>query len=419
MERWTRVFDDVERDVGSIRLPQWGRVVSVAGMVPWLVVGPDGVPVEPVRRFLVDFVARDNRPGSVRSYAYDLLRWWRWLRAVGVEWDKATPAEVRDLVLWLKQTAKPRQVPRTASAAMAGRVNPITRKRYLGDQYEPRTIRHSNAVLRSFYLFWIEMGVGPLINPVRLDRRGRRPNAHHNPLEPFRPEGKIRYNPKVPKRRPRAMPDERWNDLFAGLRSNRDRAILALGISNAARASELLGVRGVDLDWGEQLVRVFRKGTGAEQWLPASPEAFVWIRLYLAELGPLEPNEPIWWTLRRRDHGDGLRRQPMNYEALRAVFRRVNALLGTNYSMHDLRHSAALRMSRDEALSMRDVQTILGHAHLSTTADVYLVEDEDQVIRRVQQHLVEREQRAQQSPPPVAVGYDSNDLSVLFGGNPQ
>jgi integrase/recombinase XerD len=413
------VFDDVERDVGSIRLPQWGRVVSVAGTVPWLVVDPDGAPVEPVRRFLVDFVARDNRAGSVRSYAYDLLRWWRWLRAVGVEWDKATPAEVRDLVLWLKQTGKTRQAPRTTSAGTAGRVNPITRKRHLGDRYEPRTIRHSNAVLRSFYLFWIEIGEGPLINPVRLDRRGRRPNAHHNPLEPFRPEGKIRYNPKVPKSRPRAMPDERWKDLFAGLRSNRDRAILALGISNAARASELLGVRGVDLDWGEQLVRVFRKGTGVEQWLPASPEAFVWIRLYLAELGPLEPNEPIWWTLRRRDHGDGLRRQPMNYEALRAVFRRVNALLGTNYSMHDLRHSAALRMSRDEALSMRDVQTILGHTHLSTTADVYLVKDEDQVIRRVQQHLIEREHRAQQPLPTVAAGYDSDDLSVLFGGNPQ
>jgi integrase len=265
----------------------------------------------------------------------------------------------------------------------------------------------------------MELGDGPLVNPVALDRKGRRPNAHHNPLEPFRPEGRIRYNPKVPKRKSREMPDERWNELFAGLRSNRDRAILAVAISNAARASELLGVRGVDLDWGEQLVRVFRKGSDAEQWLPASPEAFVWIRLYLAEFGRLEPNEPLWWTLRRRDHGDGLRRQPMNYEALRAVFRRVNALLGTNYSMHDLRHTAAIRMSRDEALSMRDVQTILGHVHLSTTADVYLVEDEAQVIRRVQQHLVEREQHVQLPPPPVAVGYDDGDLSVLFGGLPQ
>jgi integrase/recombinase XerD len=109
-------------------------------------------------------------------------------------------------------------------------------------------------------------------------------------------------------------------------------------VSNAVRASELLGLRGVDLDWGEQTVRVTRKGTGAEQWLPASPEAFVWIRLYLAEIGELDPGEPIWRTLRRRDHGDGLRRQPMTYETLRVVFRRVNTVLGTNYSTHDLRH---------------------------------------------------------------------------------
>jgi hypothetical protein len=69
---------------------------------------------------------------------------------------------------------------------------------------------------------------------------------------------------------------------------------------------------------------------------------------------------------------------------------------------------------------MRDVQRILGHAHLSTTADVYLVEDEAQVIRRVQQHLTAREQRIRQpAPPPVAVGYDVGDLSVLFGRAPQ
>jgi integrase len=76
-------------------------------------------------------------------------------------------------------------------------------------------------------------------------------------------------------------------------------------------------------------------------------------------------------------------------------------------------------MSRDESLTMRDVQVILGHAHLSTTADVYLVEDEAEVIRRVRQHLAAREQRVQQAAPPPAAGYDAGDLSVLFGGIPQ
>jgi hypothetical protein len=58
-------------------------------------------------------------------------------------------------LLWLRQAAKPRRSPRTTSAATAGTINPITGKRYLGDQYEPRTIRHSN-VVRSFYEFWID-----------------------------------------------------------------------------------------------------------------------------------------------------------------------------------------------------------------------------------------------------------------------
>jgi integrase/recombinase XerD len=407
----------VERDIAAIVLPKWGRVVSFDGVVPWLVVDDGGVPVEPVWVFLRDFVARGNRPGSVRSYAYVLLRWWRWLRVVGVEWDKATSAEVRDLVLWLGQAVKDRNSPRVVSAATAGTVNPITGKRYLDDRFGPRTIRHSNAVIRSFYVYWIELGEGPLVNPVALARsRGGRPNAHHNPMQPYRPEGRIRYNPKLPKRRPRAMSDEQWLDLFAALRSNRDRALLALAVSNAARAGELLGIRCCDLDWGDQLVRVRRKGSGAEQWLPASPDGFVWLRLWLADAATLTGQDVVWQTLRRRDHGQGLTHQPLTYDALRAVLRRANHLLGTNWTMHDLRHTCALRMARDKRVSLRDVQVILGHAHLSTTADIYLIEDDEAVIERVVEHLSARQQPAPPIPTP-RVGYDADDLHVLFGGD--
>jgi len=410
------LFDEVERDVGSIRLPRWGRVVPDGGVVPWLLVDPSGEPVAPVRQFLADFVARGNRAGSVRSYAYDLLRWWRWLQVMDVGWCRATSAEVRDFVLWLGQASKARRAARTVSAATAGTVNPVTRKQHLDDRYQPRTVRHSNAVLRAFYEFWIERGEGPLVNPVPLDRRGRRPNAHHNPMEPFRAGGRIRYNPKVPKRAPRAMPDERWRELFAAMRSNRDRAILALAISTAARAGELLGLRGGDLDWGDQLIRVRRKGSGAEQWLPASPEAFVWLRLYVAEIGDLSADGAVWLTLRRRRRGGGaLERRPLNYEALRALLRRANVVLGSNWTMHDARHTCAIRMVRDDALSLRDIQTILGHAHLATT-QIYLEDDDTEVFRRVRQHLASREEAAHEAPLPVAGGYDAADLAVLFGG---
>ena len=323
-------------------------------------------------------------------------------------------------MLWLKLASKQRNSPRTKSAATAGTINPITRKRHLNDRYSVRTIRHSNAVVRAFYEYWIEIGQGPLVNPIPLDRRGGRANAHHNPMRPFRPEGRIRYNPKLPKQQIREIPDERWRDLFGVLPSNRDRALLVLAVSTAARAQETLGIKPVDLDWGDQLVRVVRKGTRAEQWLPAGPEAFVWLRLYVAEIGEhLDPNEPLWQTRRRRDRGAGLRRQPLTYDALRKVLTRANDALGTNWTMHDLRHTAALRMSRDENLTLRDVQAILGHAHLSTTAEIYLVEDQAEVIRRVQCHLAEREQRAAQPMVPVSTGYEAADLDVLFGRSSQ
>ena len=143
------------------------------------------------------------------------------------------------------------------------------------------------------------------------------------PLRPFRAGGRMAYNPRLPKQQPRALSDERWTDLFAALRSNRDRALLSLTISSAARSGEILGLRGVDVDWGEQLYGFAVKGQRAAQWLPASPEAFVWLRLYLDDLAtPLGSNDPVWWTLRRRDHGDGLARQPVE---LRSAARGIPA----------------------------------------------------------------------------------------------
>jgi hypothetical protein len=79
------------------------------------------------------------------------------------------------------------------------------------------------------------------------------------------------------------------------------------------------------------------------QHLPASADAFVWLRLYQQEmlnLIPRGPAEPVWWTLRQPF-------RPLTYDAARMVFTRVNRLLGANWTLHDLRHSATKRSLRD------------------------------------------------------------------------
>jgi site-specific recombinase XerD len=210
-------------------------------------------------------------------------------------------------------------------------------------------------------------------------------------------------------RMPRCIPDKKFDQLFSALPSNRDRALVAFWVSTGARASELLGATTGDTDPGQQLITVIRKGTRFMQQLPASPDAFVWLRLYQAQMEGLVPagrDQPLWWTLLRP-----FRR--LAYHGAEAMFARANATLGANWTLHDLRHTAAYRMARDPGLPVTDVQWILGHAHLSTTQR-YLNPLTEDVIADVLAFHDRRGQAGPVRPGPVA-GYRADSLRNLFG----
>ena len=98
-------------------------------------------------------------------------------------------------------------------------------------------------------------------------------------MEPHRNEKAGLAGPRSPARA-RPIPDEKFDELFALLPSHRDRALAAFWVSTSARASELLRATAGDADAGQQLITVIRKGSRRMQRLPASPDAFVWLRLY-------------------------------------------------------------------------------------------------------------------------------------------
>jgi integrase len=391
-----------------------GLVETGRPFEPYQLVDPDGVVIGCVAEYLRELQGRGRAEGTQRSYCLALLRWFRFLWAAGVPWDQATRAEARDFMRWLQVAGKPDR-PHWRTGAPPGErrepgtANAVTGRSSPGRGFAVATILHCESAARGFYGYHLEAGTGPMVNPFPPARAGRA-HAHRSPMEPFARARSGLYRPRQAQRIPRQIPDGLFDELFAGLGSHRDRALVAFWVSTGARAAELLGARGADADPGAQTVTVVRKGSRALQPLPASPDAFVWLRLYQSEFRrrvPAGRDDPLWWTLRRPF-------RQLSYPAARAMFTRAGGLLGANWSLHDLRHTAAYRMARDPGMPITDVQWVLGHAHLSTT-QIYVTPAPDDVIASVLAHHG-RQRAGQAAPPPApAAGYRPETLDVLFG----
>lgn len=380
----------MERDVTGLVVPTVGTVAHIEAGPGTVLLDAAGEPVEEVSEFFATMLACGASFSSLRSYGMALLRWWRFLAAIDVPWQRASRIEARDFVLWMRL------------------VGPSGRRR----GYAPATINHALAVIKMFYADRIRAGDGPLINPVpEADHRlGRRSQAHHNPMQPFALGPRAPLRQKMPERLPRHLPDRVFDELFATLRSDRDRALLAFYVSTGARASELLGVTVDRVDPGDQRIGVHRKGSGRLQWLPASADAFVWLRLYEQQTQRPDGECALWLTRRRPV-------RPLTYSAARRMLQRANESLGTAWTLHDLRHTAAQRMVEDPSMTLSDVQWVLGHAHITTT-QIYLRPREEEVVTRVLAHHLGRAERPTTPPPPPVdtAGYSAEVLAVLFGG---
>src|SRR6266536_5633126 len=163
-----------ERDLASLVVPRAGSVVSVDDVwEPVRLLDSSGAPVGAVRAFLQDLQAAGRSTATQRSYAMDLLRWFRFGWAIDVRWDQATRVEARDFCRWLSLRDKPARASGTAARAVRGQPNAVTGRPGPGDRYAAATRAHSETVLRVFYAFHRDAGTGPMVNPFPLARERR------------------------------------------------------------------------------------------------------------------------------------------------------------------------------------------------------------------------------------------------------
>ncbi len=206
------------------------------------------------------------------------------------------------------------------------------------------TIRLHFAALRTFFKYLVERH-GLADNPLKQVQLPKLDKKLPVVMTPKQIEALLTAPLIVPKE-PRAP---KWMPL-------RDAAILELFYSSGLRLSELSGLNVPDIDPYNESVRVLGKGR-KERIVPVGAPALQAIQKYRqtagANAGPLFLNKlrkrlsarSVWLTLKRYLEPAGI---------------------PANMSPHKLRHSFATHLL-DAGADLRSVQSLLGHASLSTT----------------------------------------------------
>lgn len=175
--------------------------------------------------------------------------------------------------------------------------------------------------------------------------------------------------PRLPRRLPRWVPSVAQIDCIlaqpdtstpAGIR---DRAILEVLYSTGLRRMELVRLTAVDVDLVAGLVRVRGGKGGRDRIVPLGGRATGWLASYLREVRPLLVESRPQTTIFVTDYGE-----PFGKNRLGDLVRRYmdRSRIAAPGACHVFRHACATHMLENGA-DIRFIQSMLGHADLSTT----------------------------------------------------
>lgn len=142
----------------------------------------------------------------------------------------------------------------------------------------------------------------------------------------------------------------------------RDRAMLAMLYACGVRASELAGLKTLDVNFNVGVARVMGKGS-KERIVPVAPAALETVQRYLREARPSLPGAEAQPNLFLSRTGLPLAREDV-FRIVRKYVQRAG--LRGNVTPHTLRHCFATHLLAHGA-DLRSVQEMLGHADIATT----------------------------------------------------
>ena len=322
---------------------------------------------------------------TLRAYATGLAHFFSWLHDSGKSPDDVTRHVTGQYIgAFGKSPGLGPRAPRQTTSKQNGINAGSTQGR------RPRTVNHRLSVLASYFAFRIRRdqetgGVwAQRYNPVSTPIEGPRHCAAGRDSPVRVRSGEFRR--RVPRQLPKQIEPAVAQQLIDTAISCRDRAILTLLLRTGQRIGDwsdiagrhsILGMTLADVDERGRAITVRLKGARDEHQVPVTDDFWPVFHRYLnEERVPTNATSAAWLGLRR---GKG---EPLSYVAFESSLRYISRKVGVRVHAHMFRHTLAQGIL-DVTGNLKVAQEILGHAQLSTTADLYMHIDHAALVEAV------------------------------------
>lgn len=391
-------------------MEQTFRVQKPQSGESYRILDPLGFPAGAVNDFLEHLEIRGRSAYTLHSYAIGLADFLGWLRESEINIDEVTRHVIGQYITEFGNG------PRGGIVAAA---NPDVKRR-------PRTVNHRLSVLASFFAFRIreddEAGEGPWFqraNPIspitvgpRHGMRGRDAIVRGAASE---------FRRRVPRRIPVQIDPANAVKLIDAARSWRDKSILTLLFRTGQRIGDwnddidrhgILGMAPADTDANRKTITVRLKGARDEHRVPVTDDFWPLLHRYLAEERAGCDSAALWIGLRRAGGA------PLTYSSFEASLRYASRKVGVRVHAHMFRHLLAQTVLEVTG-NVKVAQDLLGHAQISTTADLYMYADQAAMVSAVAAAKFSMEREAKPAsrkigePLRYAFPYDATTIEEL------
>jgi len=172
---------------------------------------------------------------------------------------------------------------------------------------------------------------------------------------------------RAPRKLPRVLSADEVVALIGALRTDRDRAMIALMVYGGLRRCEVLGLRFGDVQIGDRRVFVADGKGGHQRLVPVAAPFFTALSDYLRRERPEQcTDDRVFVVLKGPNRG-----RPLTPAGLEQVLHGARCRAGlTHATCHELRHTCFTRL-REAGMALEAIQAQAGHASIETTR-VYL-----------------------------------------------